>query len=127
MGAKCLALLGAIVPQADKEQAALGDIADKTRAAARDLAQETVDRGGKVAQPVRNAGVDSTRAHGLTGDKTVGACVDETLSGDLVNTLKQVAQDVLKASDSALRKDGLDGLGKIPEMANAAPPRPMNV
>ena len=120
------ALLGAIVPQADQEQAALGDIADKTRAAARDLAQETVDRGGKVAQQVFDAGLDSTRAHGLTGDKTVGAFVDETLSGDLVDTLKQVAQDVLKASDSALRKDGLDGLGKIPEVAKAAPPRPMN-
>ncbi|MBC7636078.1 MAG: hypothetical protein H7251_10800 [Acetobacteraceae bacterium] len=121
------ALLGAIVPQADKEQEALGDIADKARAAARDLAQETVDRGGKVAQHVLDAGLDSTRAHGLTANKTVGAFVDETLSGDLVNNLKQVAQDVLKASDSALRKDGLDGLGKIPDVAKAAPPRPMNL
>ena len=119
------ALLGGIVPQADQEQAALGDIAGKARAAARDLAQEAVDRGGKVAQQVLDAGLDSTRAHGLTGDKTVGAFVDETLSGDLVSNVQQVAQDVLKAGDSAFRKDGLNGMGKGSDGGQAASPPPM--
>src|SRR4029077_8602747 len=74
------ALLGALVPQSGQEEAALGEVADGARTAARTLAQGAMDRGGKVAQQALEAGRDSVRAHGLTGDKTVGNVVDEALS-----------------------------------------------
>lgn len=101
------ALLGALVPQSDQEEAALGGMAGQAREAARNMAQEAVDRSGKVAQQALDAAGDSARAHGLTGGKTVGDLADEVRSGDLADNVKQVAQDVLKAGDEAFRKEGL--------------------
>ena len=101
------ALLGALVPQSDQEEAALGGLAAQARGAARDLAQDVVDRGGQVAQQALDTGQDSAHAHGLTRDKTVGDLVKEARSGDLVGNVKQVAQDVLKAGDEAVRKTSL--------------------
>ncbi len=101
------ALLGALVPQSDQEEAALGGIAGQTRATARDLAQEVVDRGGRVAQTVLEAGRSSASEHGLTSGKSTGTLVDAALSGDLAGNAKQVAQDVLRAGDEAVRKEGL--------------------
>ena len=100
------ALLGALVPQSSQEEAALGEVADEARTTARTLAQGAMDRGGEVAQQAVEAGRDSARALGLTGDKTVGNVVDEALSGDLAGSLKQTAQDVMKAADEALHKSG---------------------
>jgi hypothetical protein len=100
------ALLGALVPQSGQEEAALGEVADKTRTAARTLAQGAMDRGGEVAQQALEAGRDSARTLGLTGDKTVGNVIDEALSGDLTGSIKQTAQDVMKAADEALHKSG---------------------
>ena len=100
------ALLGALVPQSEQEEAALGEVADKTRTAARTLAQGAMDRGGEVAQQALEAGRDSARTLGLTGDKTVGNVIDEALSGDLTGSIKQTAQDVMKAADEAIHKSG---------------------
>ena len=44
----------------------------------------------------------------MTGDKTVGSVVDEALSGDLAGSIKQTAQDVMKATEEALHKSGLN-------------------
>ena len=98
------ALLGALVPQSDREEAALGEVADEARTAASTLAQGAMDRGGEVAQQALEAGRDSARTLGLTGDKTVGNVVDEALSGDLAGSIKQTARDVMKAADEALQK-----------------------
>ena len=98
------ALLGALVPQSDQEEAALGEVADEARTAASTLAQGAMDRGGEVAQQALEAGRDSARTLGLTGDKTVGNVVDEALSGDLAGSIKQTARDVMKAADEALQK-----------------------
>ena len=97
-------------------------MADKAREAARDLAQEAVDRGGKVAQQVLDAGRDSTRAHGLTGDKTVGSLVDEALSGDLVSNVGRVAKDLLRAGEDSFRKEGMGH----PDAGKPAPYSPPN-
>lgn len=111
------ALLGALVPKFDQEEAVLGGVAGQARAAARALAQDVVDRGGQAAQQALDAGRDSAGAHGLTGDKSVGAFVDEALSGNLSGSVKQVAQDVLKAADEGLQQ-------KAPDQAQATQPRP---
>jgi hypothetical protein len=63
-----------------------------------------MDRGRQVAQQALEAGRDSARTLGLTGDKTVGNVVD----GDLAGSIKQAAQDVMKATDEALHKSGLN-------------------
>ncbi len=111
LGLAAGALLGALVPQSEQEEAALGGIAGQTREKARDLAQEAVDRGGRVAQSVLEAGQRSASERGLTSGKSAGDFVDAALSGDLTGTAKQVAQGVLHAGDEAVRKEGL-GQGK---------------
>ena len=101
------ALLGALVPQSDQEEVALSGMANPARAATRDLAQGVVDQGGQVAQKILDAGRDSMQAHGLTGQKTIGDLTDEVLSGDLVGNMKQIAQDILQAGETAVRTEGL--------------------
>jgi ElaB/YqjD/DUF883 family membrane-anchored ribosome-binding protein len=101
------ALLGALVPQSEREDAALGDMAGQVRETARNLSQEVVDRGGQVAQRVLDAGRDSARAHGLTADKSLSDIVEDLKSGDLVGSVKNIAADVLRSGDEAIREDGL--------------------
>jgi ElaB/YqjD/DUF883 family membrane-anchored ribosome-binding protein len=113
------ALLGALVPQSEQEEAATGEMAGQARKTARNLSQEVMDRGGQVAQQVLDAGRDSARAHGLTADKSIGDVVEELRSGDLAGAAKQVAQDVLKSGDEAFRKDGLKT--DQPTNANGSP------
>lgn len=107
LGLAAGALLGALVPQSEQEEAALGGIAGQAREAFRGAAQEAVDRGGSVAQAVLDAGRSSVQQHGLTGDRSPGALVDAALSGDLATEAKQVAKEVLQAGDEAVRKKGL--------------------
>jgi hypothetical protein len=102
------ALLGALVPQSEQEESALGGMAGQARDTARNLAQEVVDRGGQVAQRAIDAGRDSARAHGLTGDKSVGDLVEGVKRGGLAESVKQVAKDVLQAGDEAARKEGME-------------------
>ena len=102
------ALLGALIPQSEQEETALAGVAGQARDTARNLGQEVMDRGGQVAQKVLDTGRDSAREHGLTADKSIGDVVEGLKSGDLAGTVKQVAQDVLKLSDEAFRKDGLN-------------------
>jgi hypothetical protein len=109
LGLAAGALLGALIPQSDEEEAALGGIAGQARDTARSLAQEAANRGGTVAQAVLKAGQDSAAQHGLTGAgvSNVGDLVNAAMSGDLASNAKQVAQDVLRAGDEAVRKEGL--------------------
>ena len=100
------ALLGAIVPQSEQEEAALGGVAGQVRKTARDAVQTAMDSGGQIAQQVMQAGRDSAQAQGLTSDKSVGEVVEGLKSGELAGSAKQVAQDVLQAGDAALRKQG---------------------
>jgi hypothetical protein len=119
LGLAAGALLGALIPQSDEEEAALGGIAGQARDAARTLAQEAANRGGSVAQAVLKAGQDSVAQHGLasTEGKSVGGIVDAVLSGDVAANAKQVAQDVLRAGDEAVRKEGLGAGGSGPKPA----------
>jgi hypothetical protein len=106
MGLMLGAVLGALVPQSEAEEAALGGVAEQARKAAVDFAQQAADKGGEIAQKVVDAGMDSAHDHGLTGDKPVAEIFKEATSGDLVDNVKQVAQGVLKAGDQALRDAG---------------------
>jgi hypothetical protein len=109
------ALLGALVPQSEEEEAALGAYAGQARGAARDLAQEAVDRGGHVVEAVLKAGRESAGQHGLSGAMSLEGIVEAAKSGDLAGNAAQVAQDVLKAADEAVRKEGLgEGQGNSP-------------
>ena len=102
------ALLGALVPQSEREEAALGGMAGQVRETARNLSQDVVNRGGQVAQKVLDAGKDSAHAHGLTADKSLSDIVEDLKSGDLVESMKNIAADVLRSGDEAVRKDGLN-------------------
>jgi hypothetical protein len=115
LGLAAGALLGALLPQSDREEAALGDIAGQARDTARSLAQEVVDRGGHVAQAVVDKGYDSAQTHGLTGGATPGSLVDAAMSGKLAGEAKQVVADVLHTGDEAIRKETLgQGQGVTP-------------
>ena len=99
------ALLGALLPQSEQEEEALGGVAKNARDTARSLAQGVVDRGGQVAGAVRQAGQDSAQAAGLTGGQSAGKLVDAALSGELAGNVRKVAEDVLRAGDEAIRKE----------------------
>ena len=113
------ALLGALLPRTEQEEAALGGIAGQARDAATSLAQEGLERGKQVAQAVMEQGRDSVQAQGLTS-KTPGQLVDAALSGDLAGSAKTVIQDVLKTGDEAVRH-GLESTGS-PSGGQPAPP-----
>ncbi len=107
LGLAAGALLGALLPHSDQEEAALGGIAGQAREAVRTLASETVERGGRVAQAVTDRAREGAHGQGLAGEKTPGQLVDAALSGDLAGSVRTVASDVLRAGDEAIRKEGL--------------------
>jgi hypothetical protein len=111
MGLMLGAVLGALVPQSEAEEAALGGLAGQARKAAADLAQQAADKGGEIAQKVVDASLESAQDHGLTGDKPVSELFRDATSGDLVDNVKQVAQDAMKAGDQAVREGGIAGEG----------------
>ena len=104
------AVLGALTPQSEREVTALGDVAEKARKGAADLAQKVVDRGGEIAQQAIDAGVSSAQEHGLTGDKSIGDLAKGAVSGDLTDSVKQVAQSVLQAGEKAAHGTANDGV-----------------
>ncbi len=105
LGLAAGALLGALLPQSDQEEAALGGIAGQARDTVSGLAKEAMQRGSNVAQTVLDKGSESARAHGLAGDKSAGNVVDAALSGKLAGSAKEVLQDVLRTGDEAIRKE----------------------
>jgi hypothetical protein len=85
--------------------AALGDVGRRAREGAGEIAQETVDRGAAVTRQVVDAARESAAGEELAG-KTAGHFVDEARKGNLARSIGEVARDVLKAGDEAIRKDG---------------------
>jgi hypothetical protein len=104
LGLAAGALLGILIPQSEKEEAALGGVAADARNTARDAAQQAVDRGGDIARTAMDAARDSAREHGLTSDRTIGEVARDAMSGDLAANAKQVAQDALKAGHEGVQK-----------------------
>lgn len=105
LGLAAGAVLGALLPQSDQEEAALDKVAGQTRDAASGLAQEAVNRGSHVTKAVMQAGRNRVHAQGLDSGNSAGSLVDAALSGDLTDNLKQVAADVLQTGDEAIRKE----------------------
>lgn len=103
LGLAAGALLAAIVPVSEQEEAALGGIAGQARDTATSLAQQGLESGKIVASSVLETGRASAEAHGL-GSKTPGQFVDAALSGELAGDAKAVIQDALKTGDEAVHK-----------------------
>ncbi len=114
LGVAAGALLGALLPQSEREGEALGGVAGQARDTVRGLAQQAVDGGAHVTQAVLDAGRESAGTHGLTGGRSVGQLVDAALSGDLAGQARQAAAEILKAGDDAVRKE-------LPEQGQSAP------
>ena len=112
LGLAAGALLGALLPVSEQEEAALGGIAGQARDAATSLAQQGLASGKAVAETVMEKGRASVDAHGLTEGKTAGQFVDAALSGELAGNAKAVVQEVLQTGDEAVRK----------EVASSSPP-----
>jgi ElaB/YqjD/DUF883 family membrane-anchored ribosome-binding protein len=115
------ALLGALIPQSEQEEKALGGMAAQVREAAGAAALQVADGGSKVVQQVLDVGLKSATAHGLTGDKSISDIVSGIRSGDLSGTAKHVAKDAMQAADDALRAEGL---GKAQAAANGGSANP---
>ncbi len=62
-----------------------------------------MERGKHVAQTIADKARESADDHGLAGNMTAGQLVDAALSGELADSAKEVAGDVLRTSDEALR------------------------
>jgi hypothetical protein len=107
LGLAAGALLGALLPQLEQEEAALQAFAGQARDAAKGMAQDAVDKSGHVAQAVLDKSGDSIQAHGLAGAKGPGALVDAALSGDLAKDIKQAAAEILQTGDEAVRREAL--------------------
>ena len=107
LGLAAGALLGALLPHSDQEEAALGGIAGQARETFRSLANEGMERSSRVVQAVTDKAKEGVQGQGLAGDKSPGQLVDAALSGDLAGSVKQVASDVLRTGDEAVRKEGL--------------------
>lgn len=97
------AVLGALVPPSEAEEASLSGLAGQARAAATNVAQGVLDQGAVVAGKVLDAGSDTASGLGLTSDKTIGELADGALSGDLIEDAKKLAHSVLKSGEEALR------------------------
>jgi hypothetical protein len=119
LGIAAGALLGALLPQSDQEEQALGGVAGQVRETARNLANEGLQRGSQVADTVLTQSHDSIAAHDLSG-KSAGNLVDAALSGDLAENAAEVAKGVLRAGDKAVRK-GLEPEGAAPAPASSSP------
>jgi len=109
------ALLGALVPQSEAEEKALGGIAGQAREVASDLAQEVVDRGGAAAQKMVEGVSGSAAARGLSGETTLTGFVEKVGSGELIGDVKEVALEVLQAGEDAVRKEGSTTQDKGPQ------------
>jgi ElaB/YqjD/DUF883 family membrane-anchored ribosome-binding protein len=109
------ALLGSLVPQSEAEEEALSDLAGTVRSTATVLAQQVVDRGsesaGKLVEGVR----DSAEAQGLSGDMSITDVVKKAGSGELLSSAKDVAHDVLKAGEEAVRGEGSPQTSSSPQ------------
>lgn len=105
LGLAAGALLGALLPVSEQEEAALGGIAGQARDAATSLAQQGLESGKTVAQAVMDKGRTSADEHGLTSGKTAGEFVDAALSGELAGNTKAVIQDVLQTGEEAVRRE----------------------
>ena len=110
------ALLGALIPQSEQEEAALGDVATKVRETARNAAQGVVDRGTEIAEQVLAAGQESASAHGLSADTSVGELIESARSGDLLDKVEGTARDTLQSTQTALR-DGAPKSSKGDEVS----------
>ena len=105
LGLAAGALLGALVPQSDQEEAALGGIAKQARDTATNLANQGLEGGKHVAQAVADKARESATGHGLTDGKTPGEFVDAALSGELAGNASEVLKDMLRMGDEAVRKE----------------------
>ena len=103
LGLAAGALLGALLPHSDQEEAMLGGIAGQARDAVGKLANQGIEQGRSVANAVLEKGRESADAHGLTGGRSAGQLVDAALGGDLAGDAKAVIQDVLKTGDESVR------------------------
>ncbi len=105
LGLAAGALLGALVPQSDQEEAALGGISKQARDAATSLANQGIEGGKHVAQAVAERARESAQGHGLAGGKTPGQLVDAALSGELAGNASEVVKDVLRTGEEAVRRE----------------------
>ena len=117
LGLAAGALLGALVPQSEQEEQALGGIAGQARRTAEDLAKEGMERGTQVAQAVLEKGRESAEARGLAG-KSAGELVDAALSGKLASDAKEVAKETLDKAEDVVRKEA----GKMDQKASPSKP-----
>ncbi len=109
------ALLGSLVPQSEAEEEALSDLAGTVRSTATGLAQQVVDRGSEVAGKLVEGVQDSAEARGLSGDMSITDVVKKAGSGELLSSAKDVAHDVLKAGEEAVRAEGSPQTSSSPQ------------
>jgi hypothetical protein len=113
------ALLGALVPQSEAEEAALSGMAGTVRGTVTDVAQQVVDRGGDATKKLVEGARDSAQSRGLSGDMSVTEIVQKAGSGELLGSVKDVALDALRAGEGAVRGDEAKTSGKGPDQRAA--------
>ena len=121
LGLAAGAILGALVPQTEQEEAALGGIAAQARDTATSFANQAIESGKHVAQSVLESGRSSIQTQEL-GSKSPGELVDAALSGDLARSAGTAIQEVLKTGDEAVRKE----IDPLTSAVTGPEPKPSN-
>ena len=125
LGLAAGALLGALIPRSDQEEAVLGGIAKQARDAASSLASQGLESGKHVAQAVADKKLrESVHEHGLAGGKTPGELLDAALSGELAGSASDVIKDVLRTGDEAVRKEAYQAGSQLAGGSSAQPSPP---
>lgn len=94
-------IAGSLFPVSEAEERAFGSTAGKLKTAATDAAQELADKGGLVVNQALDTARDSAAREGLTADRPIGEAVAALKSGELVESVKHVATDVLETGKAA--------------------------
>jgi hypothetical protein len=94
-------IAGSLLPVSEAEERAFGSTAGKLKAAATDAAQELADKGGQVVNQALDTARDSAAREGLTADRPIGEALAALKSGELVESVKHVAADVLETGKAA--------------------------
>ncbi|MGK6323107.1 DUF3618 domain-containing protein [Sphingomonas sp. DT-51] len=94
-------IVGSLLPTSETEERAFGATAGKLKAAASDAAQELADKGGQVVNQALDTARDSAAREGLTADRPIGEAVAALKSGELAESVRHVAADVLETGKAA--------------------------
>ena len=123
LGLAAGALLGALIPRSDQEEAVLGGIAKQARDTATSLASQGLESGKHVAQAVADKTHESAQEHGLVAAKRLASLSMQPLAESWPATPRKSSRRLL-AGDEAVRKEAYQAGSQLAGGSSAQPSPP---